>query len=110
MQTDGHHSQEGPEPLQTEVWGDDQGCYKVVNENCRSQRFTAIYHSCSCGKGKQVWRDTHEQRNKCEIFPHHSEHLIEGDVLITRICYCQLSSASISKTTVTYINCLLSGP
>lgn len=55
--------------------------------------------------------DTHiNRKTKCGIFLHHSEHLIEGDVLITGLCYHQLSSASISKTVVNYINCLLSGP
>lgn len=43
-----------PELVQTtEVWRDDQGCYRVGNQNCRSQSFTAIYHSCCYGKGKQ---------------------------------------------------------
>lgn len=50
------------------------------------------------------------RRTKSGIFLHRSEHLTEGDVLITEIHYHQVSSASISKTTVNYINCLLSGP
>lgn len=50
---------------------------------------------------------THTNRKKKSgIFLQHSEHLIEGGVLITGIRYCQLHSASISKTTVNYINCL----
>lgn len=45
------------------------------------------------------------RKTKCGIFLHHSEPLIEGGVLITNIRYHQLSSASISKTTVNYSNC-----
>lgn len=54
----------------------------------------------------------HTHKNpKVGIFLHHLEHLTEGGgVLITGICCHQLRGASISSTTVNYINCPLSAP
>lgn len=82
---------------------------KIVGLQVLPAFITAAVVAKESKSGETVGTRTN-RRTKSGIFLHRSEHLTEGDVLITGIRYHQGSSASISKATVNYINCLLSGP